>query len=402
MGGKTERALARWAARWPAPGEPGHAPPSGENRGTWNALGTDEDWQAVLAWVEDVTGSAATRENYLTDARRFLLWARVRCGKGLRDLTRKDVAAFFEFLENLDQEPDWCGPPAPLWRDGRLNPRWRPFRGPLRPSSRDRFRLTLQSLFKYLVASGYLAVSPMPVRRRKRAMGDTPVQRPVERALRLEDWRLLVGCAERLAVERRGWRHAGVVMAYLLRFTFWTGARVGEIVRGRMGDIRQAPDDPSRWLWHVVGKGGKEAEVDVPLPALEALAQFRERMGWPALPAPGEDRPLAPQPGGKPYSKSGLQRMFARLREFAAAQAQDERQYQRLRAASFHWLRHGTATHGAQVVQTMEDLLALQRHMRHEALSTTLRYVHLRDEARRALVDRMAGQAAEGARRNRR
>lgn len=76
---------------------------------------------------------------------------------------------------------------APGQKPGRNSPRWRPFAGPLGPSSLRQALSILNAMFSWLVEAGHLAGNPLALSRRKRRQA---VPR-VSRFLPQEHWGLV-------------------------------------------------------------------------------------------------------------------------------------------------------------------------------------------------------------------
>lgn len=359
-----------------------------------NQLGVDTDLNAVRAWIADRASSPATERAYLSEARRLMLWAIREAGKALADLHRADLEAYREFLADPQPASTWCGPKVPyLLEDGHSNPRWRPFVAPLTTAVIAQSFVRLNSLFDYLVETGYLDGNPLggARRRAKRAMGErTGTPMPLERAIDQEQWRAVLETIEAMPRRTPGEQNVYERARYLVRVFYHLGARIGELATHTMGDFVEID---GAWYWRVTGKGGKDATLDVNDDLLAALRQYRAHLALDPLPAPGETTPiLLSRSGGKPITSRQAYRIITAIfRETATRiEAGNPDGAAKLRAASPHWLRHATASHSASLAENMEELLAVQRHMRHSKLDTTLGYVHTEDAARRKVAQRLA------------
>ncbi len=110
------------------------------------------DLDAVKAWM-DSCPTPATRRAYRSEGERLLLWAMLERGKALSSLEAADEQAYVAFLACPPEQ--WVGPrAAQRWSDS-----WRPFTGPLGPSSTRRARAAARSLLLWLSSQGYLYVS---------------------------------------------------------------------------------------------------------------------------------------------------------------------------------------------------------------------------------------------------
>lgn len=107
--------------------------------------------RAVRAWLDAAApGSAATRLAYRKEAERLLLWAAVERSKGLEALDGDDCSAYLAFLASPTPTARWCGPRAPRQSAG-----WRPFTGPLSPSSIRHAVRVLAALSAWMTRHGY-------------------------------------------------------------------------------------------------------------------------------------------------------------------------------------------------------------------------------------------------------
>jgi integrase/recombinase XerD len=140
----------------------------------------------------------------------------------------------------------------------------------------------------------------------------------------------------------------------LLQTAYATGLRLGELLRLKAADL-----DGQRLLLHVrSGKGNKDRMVPLSPLLLQRLRHywrlFRPKL-W-LFPGPG--------PAGH-LSTNHVARMCQRAVRAAGI----------TKKASLHTLRHSYATH---LLEAGVDLPSLQRLLGHNQISTTLRYLHLR------------------------
>ena len=141
----------------------------------------------------------------------------------------------------------------------------------------------------------------------------------------------------------------------MLRLAYGCGLRLSELTHLRVTDI----DSDRLVLWVRHGKGDRDRGVPLAVGLVEELRTYwrhhRSRT-W-----------LFPGSKGQPVCLNTVQRAFQRARAIARIDSR----------ASVHTLRHCYATH---LLEAGTDLLTLQRLLGHGHLSSTLRYLHLRDE----------------------
>jgi hypothetical protein len=115
------------------------------------------DLDAVLAWI-DSCPTPATRRAYRSEGERLLLWAMLVKGKALSSLEALDEPAYVAFSASPPEQ--WIGPRAAQ----RWSEKWRPFTGPLGPSSTRRALAAARSLLSWLAGKGYLSAATWPTR----------------------------------------------------------------------------------------------------------------------------------------------------------------------------------------------------------------------------------------------
>lgn len=106
----------------------------GRNRATLGSqLTATDDRSAVLAWLARYADSPATLASYRKEAERLLLWCTQQHGVALSDLTHEDLLVYQRFLTDPQPAEHWVMEPGQ--KPARDSIRWRPFAGPLGPSS---------------------------------------------------------------------------------------------------------------------------------------------------------------------------------------------------------------------------------------------------------------------------
>ncbi|RQW70035.1 site-specific integrase [Halomonas sp. YLB-10] len=333
----------------------------------------EDDWQAVAHWLAEYAGSAQTQRAYRREAERLLLWLEEH-RLSLAQMTRAHLDEFEAFLADPRPREQWVGPVRP-----RQDPRWRPFRGPLSPSSRRQSLVILQGTMDWLVEAGWLSRNPFRLMRDKRRRlnnGQRRVERYLERPL--WDW-LWAWLNEPLesGADRRArflWTRRRLVFG----FAYLLAPRINEMSQARMEDLVRRE---GRWWWQVVGKGGKFAEIPVPPDMIELVREARTLYGEPADPA-GDPAPLLRRLDGKTaLGDNQLYRLirttFSQAADCLEEQGGDPQAVARIRQATPHWLRHTALTHQAQAGV---ELRYLAQSARHSRLETTSRYLHTEDE----------------------
>jgi len=179
---------------------------------------------------------------------------------------------------------------------------------------------------------------------------------------------LSVEAAQRLLEARPGDAPAMARDHAMFELLYSSGLRVGELVSLNAGDGRL---DSRAGEVTVTGKGSKTRTVPVGAKALEALGRWlalRSRLA-----APGE-RALFVGARGRRMSAGTVN---ARLKAWARRQGVDAPLHP-------HMLRHTFATH---VLQSSQDLRAVQEMLGHSSIATTQVYTHLDFQALAKVYD---------------
>ena len=167
----------------------------------------------------------------------------------------------------------------------------------------------------------------------------------------------------------------GVRMRAMLELLYAGGLRVSELVSLPLAAFARA----ERCI-HVTGKGGRERLVPLTLPALDAVAAYRDVRDV-HLPADAMRRSRAERylfPSRTARSGHMTRERFAQLLgELALAAGLDPAR------VSPHVLRHAFATH---LLARGADLRSVQMLLGHADVSTTQIYTHVLDERLKTLV----------------
>ncbi|APE32622.1 integrase [Halomonas aestuarii] len=356
-------------------------------------IAAGSDGEAVARWLAEYRASPQTQRAYRREVQRLLMWLAGQ-GRGLGDLRREDLDAFEAFLADPRPVARWIGPVRP-----RTDPRWRPFRGPLSPSSRRQSLVILQGMYAWLVEAGWVSHNPFRLMRDKRRRLDNRqggIERYLERPVWAWFWAWLNRPVAADASSRRVFEQSRRRLVF--GFAYLLAPRIGEMSAACMNDFVRRE---GRWWWHVVGKGDKAARIPVPPDMLALLEAWRAQLGLSRLPSPDEEGPLLRALDGT--RGLGDNRLYRLIRE-AFGEAADVLEAEegeaardavlRLRRATPHWLRHTALTHQAQAGVELRYLAGTARHSR---LDTTARYLHAEDEewhrqqARHGLGDFTAG-----------
>nr|WP_280971511.1 phage integrase family protein [Cupriavidus gilardii]WDE72650.1 hypothetical protein [Cupriavidus gilardii] len=339
-----------------------------------NKTGATNDYQAIQLWIDLKADNPHTHRSRRKEAERLLLWAIIERGKPLSSLTVADAAAYLDFLADPQPADRWVGES----RAARWHPDWRPFSGPLSPSSRQTAYATISSLCAWLARQHYLDVNPFdgtpkPVA----ASGEDPRERSLTRA----HWHyLLVEGLDALEPVARPRARFALWLAY------GTGLRRAELAHARLADLqRRVLDDQLKdaWMLRVLGKRSRVRYVPFPPRLMKELAGYLASRGLPADPAawPPNAPLLSQLQANAPLTEGAVAALYKGIFKAAANQldAKEPGAGWQLHKASTHWMRHTNASHALAAGAALETV---QAGLGHVSLATTTVYSHAGDSRR--------------------
>ena len=348
---------------------------SGCNRahqGAPKSIQADDDVAAIRLWLAEYAASPHTLRNYIKEATRLLLWATEERGKPVSGLLREDFLAYEQFL--LNPPLHWSSADQP-----RRGSRRALLTGPLSSSSVRHSMGIVSGLLSYLVAAGYLAASPLALRRTRQRRDR--VRPHIERYLNAHQWAQVLDAIE--ALPRTTARECQVYERgrWVMRCLYHTALRVSEAAAARTQDLHQRR---GRWWLIVTGKGGATGEVPIGETLIADFTRYRRFYGLPEIPTTLDRSPLILSIAGDPEHVLTPTAVYLIVKEqFRAAadalDSDDPASAAILRRASTHWLRHTAATHQADAGN---DLRHIQKNLRHASIETTAIYLHAGDEER--------------------
>ena len=262
----------------------------GDNRARGNRpqITANNDVDAVKAWLARFFDTKTTFDNYRKEAERLLLWSTIQLGKPLSSLTHEDWLVYQRFLSNPEPASRW------IMRDGRkfarTDPEWRPFSGPLSPTSQHQAAVILNVLFSWLVNAGYLAGNPLSLSRQRNRKAKPRITRYLEEDLWLEVKLTIDVMPKESDREREHYLR----MRWLFSLLYLCGLRISEVISNTMGSFfcRRDKDGEERWWLEILGKGDKLRIVPATNELMVELARYRREKGFASLPLAGEGLPL--------------------------------------------------------------------------------------------------------------
>ncbi|MDO5532890.1 tyrosine-type recombinase/integrase [Sutterella sp.] len=363
------------------------------------ALSATDDLEAIRTWLNARAGNPNTFASYRKESERFLLWCLAEKRTALSDIRADDAAQYLRWLEDLGRLEEaafrrkWRVPQA-RWigekNAERQSAAWRPFNGPLSPSSRRNAIVVVRQLFNFLKRTGYLIFNPFDQVSPKVPLlkGEGAPQAFADRSLTPAQWEDIVS---RLDILPEGLPRERMKLILMMgkslgmRASEMLDARAGWIVERRVGlSVRPAIE--------IVGKGSKVRRLPLSPEQIGIIESALAERGIPSVSAADPETPLlinlgrGRNPNG-PMSRSGLYRVlegfFDRVADDIATEAPMDAA--KLRASSTHWLRH---TFAVQALTEM-SVNVVQAAMGHASVATTGRYLSPEEEEMSEAMARM-------------
>lgn len=349
-----------------------------------------------------------TFKSYRGQVERLLLWCWIYRGKSVLEMARSDVEQFMAFVKA--PAPAWIGDAVRqrfIERDGLLEPneKWRPFGlqvnkatrkdaeenahdvepgqyAPARASVKQ-ILVACNSFFDFMVQNKTIEANPFKaIKGRKKYIQSSRAIRP-NRSLSQLQWSYLIDTAEAMANESP--KHERTLFIVVSLFAMYL--RVSDLVGNKdwtptMGSFFY---DLDSWWYKVIGKGNVEADISVKNDYLPYLSRYRKSRNLTPLPQVGESAPLLTKLSGGAgitdrHVRNIVQGVFDRARLKMLEDNWTERDCDKLKEATLHWLRHTGASFDAPH-RSAKDL---QLDLRHTDLSTTQNIYYNVDDAQRA------------------
>lgn len=356
---------------------------AGSNRSTLghSQIAAQTDIDALKAWLARFLDTRTTFDSYRKESERLLLWSTIELGKPLSSLTHEDLLVYQRFLGDPQPAERWVMKAGRKW--SRFDPEWRPFAGPLAPTSQRQAIIILNTMFSWLVNAGYLAGNPLSLSRQRQRKAKPRITRFLDDELWIEVKTTIETMPRETDREREHFHR----VRWLFSLLYICGLRISEVIENNMGAFfcRRDSDGEERWWLEITGKGDKTRLVPATAELMMELARYRRENSLAPFPAPSEPTPLLLPIGGKqrPLTRSAVHLIVKEVFVRTAARLRDRGpDYERLADlvidASAHWMRH---TAGSSMADTM-DLRHVRDNLGHSSISTTNAYLHTEDDLR--------------------
>lgn len=338
-------------------------------------IGANTDQEAMNAWLDaKAGGSAHTHRVYEREVLRFLYFLMCEKSIGVREALVEDVADYRNFLALIGRD----GVHWPFKRPSgafvapkgtpRMDPRWKPFSGALKPESAQYALGVVKSFLDYLVQVRYLSANPMVTISVKVAAKD---QRSTPKGLSVGQFKLVLDYVKNLEAS-----HQNARLRFLTVFAYQSALRVSELATATTSMltlVEKGSEAGHHLLLGVHGKGNKIRNVYLGDEVKEAWSEYALwRKTDPSLSASRHvDMPILASLDG---STIGEDRIFDLVKEIfagAAALAREnglEDDARIIEVCSPHDFRHSRGRH---LGQSALPLPMLQRLLGHSSIATT-------------------------------
>lgn len=356
---------------------------TGSNRSTLGhaQIAAQTDVDALKAWLARFLDTRTTFDSYRKESERLLLWATLELGKPLSSLTHEDLLVYQRFLADPQPAERWVMKAGRKW--SRFDRDWRPFAGPIAPTSQRQAIIILNTMFSWLVNAGYLAGNPLSLSRQRQRKAKPRITR----FLNDELWLEVKATIETMPRETNREREHFHRVRWLFSLLYICGLRISEVIENTMGAFfcRRDSEGEERWWLEITGKGDKTRLVPATAELIVELSRYRRENGLALFPLPGEPTPLLLPIGGKQRSltRSAVHLIVKEVFSRTASRIRDrgvefDRLAQMVEDASAHWMRH---TAGSNMADAM-DLRHVRDNLGHSSISTTNTYLHTEDDQR--------------------
>ncbi len=343
----------------------------------------DNDEYAIKVFMGSLARkSHHTIRSYEKECHRFLLWLKATKPPAPAMLPLvgvEDINNYLVFLEN----------PRPFSDDFLSAHGWKhqPFRKPLAEASVSHCITVLHQMFaamRELRAGGdepYCKFNPVKLAHDGNSGPKDDDE--VGQALTPSEWEAVQEAIDTLPREtERDQRHYHRAR-WIFQLLYRAFLRREEAASLTMGSFEASPEG---WSIRLVGKGGKKTKIIATDKLMSELRLYRQTLGLPALPSPGEQRPAIMAITGKEkgvtaqaiYLICGV--IYERAAELAKERG-DTAAATRLSVATPHWMRHTGITHAMEAGVNPRYVMAQARH---SSLNVTARYDHQERRAWRA------------------
>jgi len=361
----------------------------GKNRAFGNQpqIEAKNDVEAITAWLARFIDSPNTFNNYRREAERLLLWATGVAKKSVSSLSYEDFLVYQHFLIDPQPADSWVMSP------GRKFPRshadWRPFAGPLAPTSQRQAIIILNSMFSWLVAAGYLAGNPLSLSRSSSQKAKSRIIRYLDD----EQWQQMKLTILALPCDSEREREHYFRLRWLFSLLYLCGLRISEVTQNNMGGffIQRDKNGMEHWWLELMGKGKKRRIVPATHELMVELANYRREKGMLPSPSPYETTPLVLPIGHQKHAlcraavHSIIKGVFRKTANRVRERGQEsETTAKQIEQASTHWLRH---TAGSHMANNQIDLCNIRDNLGHVSISTTNTYLHTSDDVRHRVTE---------------
>lgn len=343
-------------------------------------ISASNDLEAISSFLNEYVDSPKTFRLYSKEIERLLLWCVHISKTNISSLKREQFIEYQGFLKSPEPTKIWCGPPvAKLKKNGEINTNWRPFVKGLGPSSIKVTLTILDSFFNYLVQTGYLEGNPLAIdkRRKKRHSSNQTI---IDRYLELDEIHAVLHALSEHPASNDKDKFRVLRARYIILLFFYTGLRISEAANHCMGNFIQKEKN---WFLRVTGKGNKIREIPTPDDLLDALTEYRLKMGMHSpYPEFKEQTPLISMSNLK---QSISTRRIDQIVKWAFSlgakliEKTEPAKASKLRSASAHWLRHSYVTY---LLNSGAPLKVAQENAGHSNVTTTIHYTHINQSDR--------------------
>ena len=360
------------------------------------SISANNDIDALNIWLS-LKSSPKTILLYRREIERLIIWSAKIKSKNLRQLTIEDTLEYREFLQAVPSQ--WICKRGTTQDD--IN--WSPFAGSLSLRSIQKTLTISQAFFNWLISCNYCVVNPFsgvkakiqtqsPVKTSTNSQDQTSLIAHIEKRQTTVTRMLPVACINAVESELDRMRLIDPSVAIRSDFVFYfalsTGLRISEICAARIGHIQKIDDlanGSGGWSISILGKGNKLRDVALSDDLIRKLSIYLQHRELDPVILNNDHGVFLV---GKNFqtlkkdesNKDGvyvqtIHRILTKLFDKSAdsLDINDSQEYQKLKSASAHWLRHTCATNAVASEVPLDVVASI---FGHSSLNTTSKYIH--------------------------
>lgn len=355
-------------------------------------LSAKNDRDALLSWLSCFVDSKNTYSSYAKEVDRFYRWMHTVKNRPVSLMTHEDFQEYRVFLKNPTPEDFWVS----NRKLPRTNKDWRPFFGPLMDSSIKQTVLILDTLFSWLVQSGYLHGNPISLAsKRDRKSSKKRIQRYLTGDTIAEIHKLFDDISNQNMLSpvsanplKKVYEPGSKVLArcrWIFTALFLTGMRISELACASTGNIEIRHINGKKFSWlTIIGKGRVERSIPLTDEFFVEYSRYRESLELKSEINQNTPLVFSIQKNREVQflSRSTIHRIVKLDSQILINFLNNQGRFDealKIKNFSAHWLRHSYAT---ALFDSGAEQRTVKENLGHKSFESTTIYTHKDDVQR--------------------